>query len=397
MARFWVAALAIKALKIELYKIIESTNAGDRRRGRWFNRFMALLILSNVGCVILETVDSVNSQFGEYFYTFEAFSVVIFTIEYIIRLWVCTEHDNEHFTHPVKGRIRYAISPLALIDILTIVPFYLSIFFAIDLRFMRIFRILRLLKLTRYNNALESFGAVVRTEGAALGALFMLVMILVVFFSCLVYLAEHTLQPEAFGNIPKAMWWALATLTTVGYGDIAPMTPYGKLIGSMTMLMGVCVFAIPAGILANGFAREIKKREFIITWQLVAANPMFAKLDALHVSQVANLLHHKSVPPNFTIVQKREPANSMYFIANGEVAVQAPNGSIRLGKGDFFGEIALLTASTRTATVVSLTECDLLYLLVEDFERLLAADPNLKGVLDAAMKERLAQLEHAHS
>ena len=193
------------------------------------------------------------------------------------------------------------------------------------------------------------------------------------------------------------MWWALATLTTVGYGDIAPMTPYGKLIGSMTMLMGVCVFAIPAGILANGFAREIKKREFIITWQLVAANPMFAKLDALHVSQVANLLHHKSVPPNFTIIQKREPANSMYFIANGEVAVQAPNGSIRLGKGDFFGEIALLTASTRTATVVSLTECDLLYLLVEDFERLLAADPNLKGVLDAAMKERLAQLEHAHS
>ena len=302
MARFGVAALMIKALKIEIYKIIESSSPGDRRRGRWFNRFMVFLILSNVACVVLETVEGVNQEFSELFYTFELISVVIFTVEYTLRLWVCTEHDNEAYTHPIRGRIKYAMSPLALIDLLAIAPFFLGIFFSIDLRFMRVFRILRLLKLTRYNPALESFGAVVRTEGSALGALFMLIMILVVVFACLVYMAEHIAQPDAFGNIPKAMWWALATLTTVGYGDIAPITPYGKVIGSMTMLLGVCVFAIPAGILANGFAREIRKREFIITWQLVAANPIFSKLDALHVSEVANLLHHKSVPPNFTIV-----------------------------------------------------------------------------------------------
>ncbi|MBT5033445.1 MAG: cyclic nucleotide-binding domain-containing protein [Rhodospirillaceae bacterium] len=397
MARFGVAALVIKALKIEIYKIIESSAPGDRRRGRWFNRFMVFLILTNVACVVLETVEAINQELSEFFYTFELISVVIFTVEYVFRLWVCTEHDNEAYTHPIKGRIKYAMSPLALIDLLAIAPFFLGIFFSIDLRFMRVFRILRLLKLTRYNPALESFGAVVRTEGSALGALFMLIMVLVVVFACLVYMAEHIAQPDAFGNIPKAMWWALATLTTVGYGDIAPITPYGKVIGSMTMLLGVCVFAIPAGILANGFAREIRKREFIITWQLVAANPIFSKLDALHVSEVANLLHHKSVPPNFTIVQKRDPADSMYFIANGEVAVQAPGGAVRLGKGDFFGEIAILTASTRTATVVSLTECDLLYLLVEDFEHLLSADPDLKDVLSKAMKERLEQLEHAHS
>jgi voltage-gated potassium channel len=223
------------------------------------------------------------------------------------------------------------------------------------------------------------------------------IMVLVVVFSCMVYMVEHTAQPDAFGNIPKAMWWALTTLTTVGYGDISPVTLIGKMFGSMTMLTGVCVFAIPAGILANGFAREIKKREFIITWQLVAKNPTFSNLDAMQISEVANLLHHKLVPPNFTIVQKRDIADSMYFIASGEVAVQAPSGAIRLGEGDFFGEIAILTASTRTATVISMTECELLYLLVDDFEHLLAADPGLKSILTKTKEKRLKQLEHSES
>jgi voltage-gated potassium channel len=397
MTRFGIAAVAIKALKVEIYKIIESSSPADRSRGRWFNRFIAFLILSNVSLVVLETVEKFNQQFGDMFYEFEIFSVAVFTIEYITRLWVCTEHDNEAYTRPIKGRLRYAMTPLALIELLAILPFFLSAFFVIDLRFMRIFRILRLLKRTRYSPALESFAAVVRTEGPALGALFIIIMVLVVVFSYMVYMAEHEVQPNTFGNIPKAMWWALSTLTTVGYGDISPITLYGKIVGSMTMLMGVCVFAIPAGILANGFAREIKKRDFIITWQLVAKNPIFSKLDAMHVSEVANLLHHKTVPPNFIIVQKREPADSMYFIASGEVAVQAPSGAIRLGSGDFFGEIAILTASTRTATVVSMTECELLYLLVDDFERLLTADPELKDILSKTLEERLKQLKHAHS
>ncbi len=381
-----------RPLRTRVFEIIDSSAPGDWR-GRWFDRFIMILILANVGAVTLETVEELAAAHGAFFYGFEVFSVIVFTVEYAMRLWVCTESLPEVDRHPVKTRLKYAMSPLAVIDLIAFLPFYLGMFLTIDLRFMRIFRLLRLLKLTRYSPALETFGAVIKSERRTLGAALMIILILLVFASSVVFFLEKETQPEVFASIPHSMWWALATLTTVGYGDVTPVTAMGKLFGALVMILGIGMFALPTGILATGFAREIRKREFVVTWRLVAGTPLFANLDALRISEIAGLLQPKMVPPGYIIVKRGEPARSLYFIVSGEVEVKVPPIPQRLTTGDFFGEIALLTVSERTATVIAVTECQLLTLEVGDFHRLLDSTPELREPLTQIMKERLAQLE----
>ncbi|MAE44493.1 MAG: cyclic nucleotide-binding protein [Magnetovibrio sp.] len=382
-------------LKTRIFEIIESPEPGDWE-GRWFDRFMVVLILANVFAVILETVEELALAHGAFFLGFEVFSVTIFTIEYLSRLWVCTENKIAATGgHPIIVRLKYALTPGALIDLVAFLPFYLSMFLTIDLRFMRIFRLMRLLKLTRYSPALESFATVIRSESRTLGAAVLVMAILLVFAASFVYLLEKKTQPEAFASIPHSMWWALATLTTVGYGDVTPATLGGKLFGAVIMILGIGMFALPTGILATGFSREIRKREFILTWRLVAGTPLFSHLDALRIAEIANLLHPKKVPPGYTIVKQGKAAHSMYFIVSGEVEVEVPPQPRRLAGGGFFGEIALLTESKRTATVTAVTECQLLILEVVDFRQLLDVSPELHDLLTEAMKDRLAQLRAA--
>ncbi len=380
-------------LKTRIFEIIESPEPGDWE-GRWFDRFMIVLILANVFAVVLETVAELALAYGDFFLGFEVFSVTIFTIEYLSRLWVCTE-DKTGGGHPIIVRLKYALTPGALIDLVAFLPFYLSMFLTIDLRFMRIFRLMRLLKLTRYSPALESFATVIKSESRTLGAAMLVMAILLVFAASFVYLLEKKTQPEAFASIPHSMWWALATLTTVGYGDVTPATLGGKLFGAVIMVLGIGMFALPTGILATGFSREIRKREFMLTWRLVAGTPLFSHLDALRIAEIANLLHPKKVPSGYTIVKHGKAAHSMYFIVSGEVEVEVPPQPRRLGAGDFFGEIALLTESKRTATVTAVTECQLLILEVVDFRQLLDVSPELHDLLTEAMKDRLAQLKAA--
>ena len=221
----------------------------------------------------------------------------------------------------------------------------------------------------------------------------MIMLVTLVFASSIVYLLEREAQPEAFASIPHAMWWGLATLTTVGYGDVAPVTGFGKLFGALIMILGIAMFALPTGILATGFANEFRKREFVVTWRLVASVPLFAGLEALRIAEVAGLLHAKLVPPRYTIVRRDEAADAMYFITSGEVDVDVAPAPVRLGAGDFFGEIALLKESNRTATVIAVTECQLLTLEAADFRRMLAANPELGDALENTMRERLTHIE----
>lgn len=380
------------SLKTRIYDIIEASVSGDWK-GRWFDLAMMILIIANVIAVIIETLPGLPSPFLHILDIFDVVSVMIFTVEYALRVWVSTENRSEGMAAPFLGRVKYMLTPLALIDLIAIAPFYLSMFIGLDLRFMRIFRLLRLLKLTRYSPAIETFAAVLHSQRRPLAATVMVMMMLLVFASSIVYMFERDVQSQAFASIPHAMWWGLATLTTVGYGDVTPVTAAGKIFGAFIMILGIGMFALPAGILTSGFTREIKKRDFVVTWRLVAGVPLFAQLDALKISEIAGLLHPKLAPPRYAIVKRGEFADSLYFIVTGEVEVDLQPTPKKLGNGEFFGEIALLKHCTRTATVTSTTECQLLYLDAHDFNRLLNSNPELRNPLEAVMEARLEELE----
>lgn len=384
-----------ETLRARVYAIIESAQPGDWR-AHSFDGFMIVLIIANIAAVVLETVNDLAARHATFFSIFEIVSVAIFTVEYALRVWISVENKLAATTHPVYGRLRYMVTVPALIDLLAILPFYLAFLVSMDLRFLRALRLLRLLKLTRYSPALETFAAVMRTQARSLLAAAVIMATMLVFAAGIVYLLEREAQPDTFGSIPDAMWWAMATLTTVGYGDVTPVTLGGKIFGGLVMIIGIGMFALPTGILATGFSTELKKRDFVVTWRLVAKVPLFAKLDAVGISDIAGALHPKHVPARYAIVRRDETADAMYFLVSGEVEVDAPSGIFHLETGDFFGEIALLKHSLRTATVTARTDCHLLILYERDFTRLLQSHPQLAEPLSAMMAERLAQLdEHA--
>ena len=199
-------------------RIFDLLDAGERDdfAGRAVNTFLILLILGNVLAVIFESVESFRAQYAGAFLMFEIFSVAIFSVEYGLRLWSCVEDVTHRYPATWRGRLRYALSPMAMIDFLAIAPFYVSMLFAVDLRFLRVFRLLRLLKITRYSPAIETLGRVLYNERRALVSALMFMLILLVFASSLMHMIERQAQPVAFGSIPEAMWWAVVTLTTVG-------------------------------------------------------------------------------------------------------------------------------------------------------------------------------------
>ena len=224
---------------------------------RYVDLFLIVLIAVNVIAVILETVGSIETRYHSLFLLIEAVSVAIFSVEYLARVWTCVEDPKYKNTR--YPRINYMRSPMALIDLLAILPFYLGVFVKMDLRFLRVLRLLRILKLTRYSSAMSMLLDVFREESNAFFAGFFILMVMLVLAASGAFLAEHQMQPDKFGSIPAAMWWAVATLTTVGYGDVTPITPMGKLFGSIVAIVGIGMAALPAGILASGMADRLRR------------------------------------------------------------------------------------------------------------------------------------------
>jgi len=228
---------------------------------RWVNLSLAALIVLNVAAIILESVDSVARAAGPWLATFEAFSVAAFTAEYLLRLWSCVEAEA-FSAGPVAGRLRFIFKPMPLIDLAAILPFYLT-FATVDLRFLRTLRLLRILrvaKLARYSTAMQTLGRVLVKKREELSVTLLALLVLLIVASVLMYHAEREAQPGAFASVPAAMWWAVATLTTVGYGDVYPVTALGRLLGAVIAVLGIGMFALPAGILGGGFMEEVSAR-----------------------------------------------------------------------------------------------------------------------------------------
>lgn len=247
-------------IKTRVHEIIEGMRAGDPAH-RFFEIFIITLITTNVLAVMLETENAFHLRYSGALNIFDMFSVAIFTIEYLLRIWVCT--SDERYRQPIVGRIKYAMSPLALVDLLAILPFYLPLVIPFDLRVLRAIRLIRLarlFKIGRYSEALKLFGKVLRAKKEELVAAVFILFILLIISSSLLYYVEHDAQPDKFSSIPASLWWGVVTLTTVGYGDIFPVTPTGKFLGAIISLLGIGFFALPAGVLSAGFIEEIRKR-----------------------------------------------------------------------------------------------------------------------------------------
>jgi len=234
------------------------------------NVIIALIVL-NGAAVVMESNGALYALYQEWFDAFELFSVTIFTVEYLARVWVSA--DKQRYTHlPAwRARIAYIMSPMALVDLLAVAPFYLSLLIPIDLRYLRFVRLLRLLKLSHYFDGLQVFSTVLRQEAAAIAGALMIMMTLIIISACLMFTVENAASPGHFESITEAIWWAVVTLTTVGYGDITPITFGGKLLGIVIMLLGVGTMALPAGILAARFTEELQSRREIVNQRVMDA------------------------------------------------------------------------------------------------------------------------------
>ena len=247
-------------LKKRVHDLLAVSTEGDDH-SRTVDLWILALIFLNILALVLETVDSIYSRNPAAFELFEDVSLVIFSVEYLLRLWSCSAVPT--YARPLFGRLRFATTPLAIVDLLAILPLYLPLF-GLDMRFIRVVRLLRffrLAKLFRYSSALRLLGRVVLGKREELASIFFVLVTLLLISSSLMYFAEHDDQPGKFSSIPETMWWSVITLTTVGYGDYYPVTGIGKFIAAIIAVLGIGMFALPAGILGAGFVDELQTKK----------------------------------------------------------------------------------------------------------------------------------------
>ena len=377
-----------------IYEIIE-VGRGEDKISKIVDNFLIVLITLNLLAFVIETVPSVKAEWGSHLYWFNIISVLIFTVEYAARIWSSVEVPFLKRLPATEARLKFAMRPYLIIDLLAILPFYLSLIIPMDLRFLRVLRLFRFLKIARYSPALATLIRVLYNERRALAGSMLLMIAMLLFSSTGIYYIERFSNPEAFGTIPHSAWWAMATLTTVGYGDISPITPLGKTFGSLVMILGLGMFALPIAIISTGFAQEMSRRDFVVTWSLISRIPLLAELDTKEVEGMMKYLLAHNYAPNMEIIKAGSPGDAMYFIASGEVLLKSNHGDVTLTTGEFFGEIAMLENEDYEFPYTTVSNCKLLKLQREDFGVLSGTHPKIGEQIRAKAKERQGWREEA--
>lgn len=346
----------------------------------WFHRhengLERLVAIVGLTSFVAGTVPRIEAGHGPILTAVSLATALFFALQFARRLGRATK------------RLAWALSGGALIDLLAAGPVPLALLFGAPPQTARLFGVFWALKLVRFDTAFELLLRVLRNERRPLASVTTAFVVFVLFAATGAFLAERDAQPMAFASIPDALWWAVATVTTTGYGDKVPASLAGRMLGGMVMVGGIGLFALWAGILASGFSQELRRRDFLESWEHVARLPLFRDLGAASIAAVARILKVETFARDAVVVRQGQPGDSMYFIAEGAVEVKTGGGLVRLGTGQFFGEMALLSGAPRNATVVASGPARLLRLDVVEFRGLAADQPELLKAIEAESARR---------
>jgi voltage-gated potassium channel len=379
-------------LRDRLYELLEHDHL-PYSVGSRFVRLIVAIIVVDVLAMILASVPEFDARLGALFTTIEVVADIAFALEYAARLWSVVGHSLRDMT-PTRARLEYALSALGIIDLLAFLPSAIAMI-AGDRWMLVLFGMLPFLKLVRYSPAMRSLLAALHAERRTLFGCLVILTGAVLFFASLLYAIEHKVQPDKFGTIPQAMWWAIVTLGTVGYGDVVPVTPLGKVVSVFAIVTGLAMIALPVAIISTAFADEVRRRDFVVTWGMLARVPLFSHLGAAEIADIMRLLRAQTIESGEVLVRRGDAASSMYFITAGEVEIDLPSQRVRLSDGTFFGEIALLRRTKRSGTVTATRKTKLLALDVQDFHGLIERMPALAAHLKQTAQARLADTTEA--
>lgn len=384
-----------KTLRAQLFELLRPNDPQPGAR-RWRTAHLVILAIGLLA-VILLSVDELSPPHRVVLRGAIWGVTTFFLVEYLARLWVAPELPHMADMSPLAARLRWACSVPGLIGLLAITPAILLAggYSIAGTDAASIFCILWILKLGLHAPAFGTLARVISNERAPIASVLIVFAILLMSAATGAHIAERAGQPQQFGSLPNAMWWSVVTLTTTGYGDVVPLTPAGRIIGSLLMISGIAVLALMTGVLATGFAQEERRREYLRVWDQVTRVPIFASLGTVTLSEIVGKLRTRYYPARVTVLRRGDPGDSMFFISNGEVEVRLPTGgTVRLGDGAFFGEMSLLNRQPRAATIATTIPTTLLVLYASDFYEIASHIPALaEAVENEARRRREENLE----
>ncbi|SDT39104.1 cyclic nucleotide-gated ion channel [Bradyrhizobium canariense] len=347
--------------------------------GRNMTQAAYVAVMTGLAMMILLTVDPAYNALHHWVDALLWACLAFFVFEWVVRL------RQARLTDRVWD---YVLSVRGLVDAAGALAVPLALAFGVTPKTAWLLGILWLLKVLPGIRGLRQLRRVLVQESGPLLSVLVIFLLVLFLASVAVYFLERDVQPATFGNIPAALWWAVATLTTTGYGDVVPITPLGRLVAAFVMICGLGVFGLWTGILATGFAAETRRDNFLKTWESVSKVPFFAALGPAAIADVTHMLRTMDLPSRTMIIRKGQAGDCMYFIAEGEVEVDLPGKKVKLGEGAFFGEMALLGNNLRSANIATTRVSKLLVLDLVDFRVLMARHPDLSQTIDAEAKRR---------
>jgi voltage-gated potassium channel len=380
-------------LRARTYAILRHSDGGQS--GKRWRSFHLIVLGSGLLAVALSSLNSLPATVDEALQVVIVMVAGVFLAEYFVRLWVAPEWEHHSGLSETGARLRWVLSVPGLISLLAVVPALTITTGSVkaDSDATAIFCFLWILKLSLHAPAMTTLARVAANERGVLASVLVIFLTVLVIAATATYLLERHGQPELFGSIPAALWWAVVTLTTTGYGDVVPHTVGGKMIASVVMVMGIVVLALMTGVLATGFAEEERRREYLRVWDQVTRVPMFNELGTVTLSEIVGKLRVRRYPSRFLVVRRGDAGDSMFFITEGEVEVRLPRDRVRIGQGGFFGEMALLNRLPRTATVTTTQPCTLLVLYASDFYEIASHIPSLVAAVEKEAQRRRAENE----
>ncbi len=357
----------------------------------WLEKlYLPLVVTTGLAAMILDTAVEPDSSFDQALVAVLIAVSAVFFAEFLIRFWTASPIWRRERHSPWQARLHYLLTPRGVIDVAGALALPLGRGLVGNHRDAHLFVIAWVLKYLLHSTGLMLLVRVALRARVALFSVMTLFFVVFIGAATMAYVFERDAQPEIFGNVPRAMWWAIVTLTTTGYGDIVPQTIWGRLLAGWVMVGGIAVFALWAGIIANAFSEELRRREFLRTWDLVARVPFFQNLGAAGIADIVKLLHSRDVSAGTVLFREGQAGDTMYFIVSGEVVVKIGTSPMTLGAGEFVGEMALLFGAPRSATVVVTRRTVLLALDIANFRELAGRRPELVTTIETEAKRRRA-------